>query len=103
MSKTIKTFEAKQSIIVGLYNARADEELIVIADVERTRSPRLRNEVIQRLRLLQTPRRSSTSSGCRYRIRPKSGNIRKRLRFREPALRALPLQMRQRRELPPSR
>jgi hypothetical protein len=56
MYKTMKTFEAKQSIIVGLFNARADEELIVIADVERTRSPRLRNEVIQRLRLLQTPK-----------------------------------------------
>jgi hypothetical protein len=56
MYKTMKTFEAKQSIIVGLFNARADERLIVIAEIERNGNPQLRNEAIQRLRLLQTPK-----------------------------------------------
>ena len=56
MYRTMKTFEAKQSIIIGLFNARADEPLIVIADLERTGNAKLRNEAIQRLRLLQTPK-----------------------------------------------
>lgn len=45
---------SKRSIIVGLFNARADDELIQIADKED--NPELRREVLSRLRLLGTPK-----------------------------------------------
>jgi hypothetical protein len=45
--------ETKRPIIIGLFNARAEEELIRIA--ERERDPALRREVLSRLRLLGTP------------------------------------------------
>jgi HEAT repeat protein len=46
--------ETKRPIIIGLFNARAEEELIRIA--ERERDPALRREVLARLRLLGTPK-----------------------------------------------
>jgi hypothetical protein len=46
--------DAKRPIIIGLFNARAEDELIRIA--ERERSPEARAEVLARLRLLGTPR-----------------------------------------------
>jgi HEAT repeat protein len=45
---------SKRSIIVGLFTARAEDELIRIADTER--DPQLRGEVLSRLRLLGTPK-----------------------------------------------
>lgn len=44
----------KASIILGLFNARADEDLIAIAAEER--DPALREAAIKRLRLMGTPR-----------------------------------------------
>jgi HEAT repeat protein len=44
----------KRPIILGLFNARAESELIQIAERERDRS--LRREVLEQLRLLGTPR-----------------------------------------------
>ena len=46
--------ENKRPIIVGLFTARAEDELIRIADTERDRE--LRAEVLSRLRLLGTPK-----------------------------------------------
>lgn len=46
--------EAKRPIILSLFNARADDELIQIAQRERDRS--LQQEVLVQLRLLGTPR-----------------------------------------------
>src|SRR5215213_2748214 len=46
--------DAKRAIITGLFNARADDELIRIAAQES--NPELRGEVRARLRLLDTPR-----------------------------------------------
>jgi HEAT repeat protein len=45
--------EWKRSIIVGLFNARAEAELIRVADVERDQA--LRQEALTHLRLLGTP------------------------------------------------
>jgi HEAT repeat protein len=45
---------AKRAVILGLFNARADDELIRIARRERDAS--LRNEIITRLRVLGTPK-----------------------------------------------
>jgi HEAT repeat protein len=44
---------AKRPIIAGLFNARADTALIRIAETEK--DPKLRDEAIGRLRLLDTP------------------------------------------------
>ena len=46
--------DAKRPIILGLFSARAEDELIRIADEEK--DPQLRAEVLMRLRLLGTPR-----------------------------------------------
>ena len=46
--------DAKRSIILGLFSARAEDELIRIADEEK--DPQLRAEALMRLRLLGTPR-----------------------------------------------
>ena len=46
--------DAKRPIIIGLFNAQAEDELIRIA--ERERDPAARAEVLARLRLLGTPR-----------------------------------------------
>jgi hypothetical protein len=46
--------KVKRPIIIGLFSARADVELIRIADSER--DPELRQEAIERLRLLGTPK-----------------------------------------------
>lgn len=46
--------EWKRPIIVGLFNARAEDELIQIA--ERETDPAIRREVLARLRLLGTPK-----------------------------------------------
>jgi hypothetical protein len=46
--------DAKRPIIIGLFNAGAEDELIRIA--ERERSPEARAEVLARLRLLGTPK-----------------------------------------------
>jgi hypothetical protein len=46
--------ETRRPIIVGLFNAKADEELIRIA--ERERNATVRAEVLEKLRLLGTPR-----------------------------------------------
>jgi HEAT repeat protein len=46
--------DAKRPIIIGLFNAHAEDELIRIA--ERERSPEVRAEVLARLRLLGTPK-----------------------------------------------
>jgi hypothetical protein len=46
--------DAKRPIIMGLFNAQADDELIRIA--ERERDPAAREEVLARLRLLGTPK-----------------------------------------------
>jgi HEAT repeat protein len=46
--------EAKRPIIIGLFNARAEDELIRIADLEK--DPQLREEAVLRLRLLGTPK-----------------------------------------------
>jgi HEAT repeat protein len=43
----------KHSIILGLFNARADADLIAIADAER--DPELRGEAVKRLQLMGTP------------------------------------------------
>jgi hypothetical protein len=48
------TTDVKRPIIVGLFNAQAEDELIRIA--ERERDPAARAEVLARLRLLGTPR-----------------------------------------------
>jgi HEAT repeat protein len=45
---------AKRSVIVGLFNARAEDELIRVAEQERDES--LRREALMRLRLLGTPK-----------------------------------------------
>jgi hypothetical protein len=45
---------SKRPIIIGLFNARAEDELIQIADKEH--DPELRSEVLSRLRLLGTPK-----------------------------------------------
>jgi HEAT repeat protein len=46
--------DTKRPIIVALFNARAEDELIRIAD--RERDPAVRQEILSRLRLLGTPR-----------------------------------------------
>lgn len=46
--------DTKRPIIVALFNARAEDELIRIAD--RERDPAVRQEILMRLRLLGTPR-----------------------------------------------
>ncbi len=46
--------DAKRPIIIGLFNAQAEDELIRIA--ERERDPEVRDEVLARLRLLGTPK-----------------------------------------------
>ena len=46
--------EWKRPIIVGLFNARAEDELIQIA--ERETDPAIRRELLGRLRLLGTPK-----------------------------------------------
>jgi hypothetical protein len=46
--------DTKRPIIIGLFNAQADEELIRIAEPEK--DPAAREEVLTRLRLLGTPR-----------------------------------------------
>jgi hypothetical protein len=46
--------EMKRPIILGLFNAQADEELIRIA--ERERDPRAKEEILAKLRLLGTPK-----------------------------------------------
>jgi hypothetical protein len=46
--------DTKRPIIVGLFNAQADEELIQIA--EREKDPAAREEILARLRLLGTPK-----------------------------------------------
>ena len=46
--------DAKRPIIIGLFNARAEDELIRIADQEK--DPQLREEALLRLRLLGTPK-----------------------------------------------
>lgn len=46
--------DTKRPIIVALFNARAEDELIQIA--ERERDPAVRREILTRLRLLGTPR-----------------------------------------------
>ena len=61
----------KRPIIVGLFRARADVELIQICDAEP--DPSLRHEALERLRLLGTPKAKDTFRGS-----AKSGNIRKR-------------------------
>ena len=48
------SLKGKRPIIVGLFNARADVELIRIAETER--DAELRNEALERLRLLGTPK-----------------------------------------------
>jgi hypothetical protein len=48
------TPDTKRPIVVALFNAQAEEELIRIAEVER--DPAVRREVLARLRLLGTPR-----------------------------------------------
>jgi HEAT repeats len=48
------TAEAKRPIIVGLFNAQAEDELIQIA--EREKDPAVREEVLSQLRLLGTPK-----------------------------------------------
>jgi HEAT repeat protein len=49
--------EARRAVIIGLFNARDDDGLIRIA--ERERDPDLRAEVIERLRLMGTPKARS--------------------------------------------
>jgi hypothetical protein len=46
--------KGKRPIIIGLFRARADEELIRIAETEQ--DPALRSEALERLRLLGTPK-----------------------------------------------
>jgi hypothetical protein len=46
--------DIKRPVILGLFNAQADSELIRIA--ERERDPRVREEVVAKLRLLGTPK-----------------------------------------------
>jgi HEAT repeat protein len=46
--------DAKRAIVIGLFNAKAEDELISIADRERDSA--IRGEVIARLRLLGTPK-----------------------------------------------
>ena len=46
--------DVKRPIIIGLFNARAEDELIRIAEEEK--DPQLRDEALLRLRLLGTPR-----------------------------------------------
>jgi HEAT repeat protein len=46
--------QSKRPIIVGLFDAHADDELIRLA--ERERDPKLRLEILSRLRLLATPK-----------------------------------------------
>ena len=48
------SLKGKRPIIVGLFTARADVELIRIAEAER--DPGLREEALERLRLLSTPK-----------------------------------------------
>jgi len=51
---TRATLELKRPIIIGLFNARADDELIRIA--ERETDAAIRREILARLRLLGTPK-----------------------------------------------
>jgi hypothetical protein len=46
--------DAKRAIVIGLFNAKAEDELIRVAETEHDAS--LRNEVVARLRLLGTPK-----------------------------------------------
>ena len=46
--------DAKRAIVIGLFNAKAEDELIRIAEQERDAA--IRNEAISRLRLLGTPK-----------------------------------------------
>ena len=48
------TPEAKRPIILGLFNARAEDALIRVADTEK--DPQLRREALMRLQLLGTPK-----------------------------------------------
>jgi hypothetical protein len=54
MLYTSAAADAKRPIIIGLFNAQAEDELIRIA--ERERDPEARAEVLARLRLLGTPK-----------------------------------------------
>jgi len=54
MLYTSAAADAKRPIIIGLFNAHAEDELIRIA--ERERNPEARAEVLARLRLLGTPK-----------------------------------------------
>jgi HEAT repeat protein len=49
------SFESKRSIIDGLFTARADTQLIRVAEIERSGNSELRREAVQRLALLDTP------------------------------------------------
>jgi HEAT repeat protein len=46
--------DAKRAIVIGLFNAKAEDELIHIAETER--DPTIRREAVARLRLLGTPK-----------------------------------------------
>jgi len=48
----------RRAIIDGLFNARADATLMLVADVERNKGgdPQLEREALERLRLLATPK-----------------------------------------------
>jgi HEAT repeat protein len=54
--KKARTYDDKHSIIIGLFNARADVQLIEVAEIERRGSLQLRTDAVQRLRLLNTPK-----------------------------------------------
>ena len=54
MLYTSAAADAKRPIIIGLFNAHAEDELVRIA--ERERNPEARAEVLARLRLLGTPK-----------------------------------------------
>ena len=51
---TRATRDDKRPIILGLFNARAEDDLMWIADQEK--DPELRAEILLRLRLLGTPK-----------------------------------------------
>jgi len=55
--------DTKRPIIVGLFNAQADEELIQIAEKEK--DPAAREEILARLRLLGTPKAKAYLDGHR--------------------------------------
>ena len=51
-----RTYDDKHSIIIGLFIARADVQLIEVAEIERRGNLQLRTDAVQRLRLLNTPK-----------------------------------------------